>query len=164
MKKLMNVRIKTVMQSAAAAAALLSATSALADPALLFVTKNSGFVAPASAYHMQCEVGADYTSILILKGVGLATVERQTRPTVYTSKVRTERAAMRIIQDALSGRLVESTGPTDHPTASYVGIIEGEVVERRVKLYEDLSITRRKNSARGIDNLVEFADANCAVP
>lgn len=158
--------MKTLPKTVVALVSLLFLNDASADDSrrILFVTKNSGFVPPDRAYHVECDVYNDHTEMRIRKGVEPAVPDVQLRTTAYTPRVRDSRYALRLIQEATLGRIVLGTGRTDAPTASYIGILEGDVVERRVKLYEDLGVTRRKNSARGVDELIELADTNCPTP
>ena len=95
---------------------------------------------------------------------GTSETATDVKETVYTAAVPNAKAAIALSKLAAKGKIVESNGPTDGPTSTYVGVVEGAVVDSHVKLYFNYSSTRYRNSVeKAVKALTEFADANCAL-
>lgn len=137
---------------------LCSVVMASAAP-LMTVTKNSGFVLPRFAYHIECSVGALVTTRRIRLGESSRTIIRNV-PTRYTQTIPNSRSALNFIILAARGRIDITRGPTDGPTSSYHGFYSG----RRVMLLVDQSIRKYRNTAPTVSALLELGNRNCPTP
>ncbi|MGZ3652337.1 MAG: hypothetical protein ACXVB9_17810 [Bdellovibrionota bacterium] len=137
---------------------LASVGPAFAAP-LLSVTKNSGFVAPEYSYHVECSIGSRTTLMRTRLGENGRTLTRSFS-TRYTRGLNNAFRVANLIASVADGRLVTTPGPTDMPTSSYYAFLE----TRRVTLLIDESIRRIRNSAPGVNSLIQLADLNCPVP
>jgi hypothetical protein len=149
--------MKTLLTLAAALAASIGSTASAAP--LISVTKSSGYVLPEHAYRVECLIQTDITTVRIRRGESESFSVRRYR-TAYTSLVPNARRARGMISAAARGRIQMRLGPTDLPTATYLGIIGS----RRITLLNDQSHQIFRNTAPGVGALLAFADRNCPTP
>jgi hypothetical protein len=133
------------------------------DGALVEVKKNSGFVMPDYRYSLDCQIYDSYTFRRLVTGAS-GKEEVKVEKTVFTAAVPSKSAALELVQEAAKGSLLFRDGPTDGPTTTVTGILEGPVVDQHVKLLKDFSSSVWTNSAQGVQALIEFADLNCPAP
>lgn len=134
------------------------ATTAHAAP-FLHVTKASGFVPPQYSYQLDCSVDANLTVVKSRVGESGRWITRF-HPTRYTRALFGVGSIRRSLFLAARGRLVTTPGPTDLPTASYYGLIGS----RRIPLYLDRGTQRIRNTAPGVQSLIQLANMNCPTP
>ncbi len=138
--------------------------SASESTQLLEVRLNSGFTPPEYSYYVKCQVTSTMVSVESRKGNATAP-NFSNAAVVWTKAVPNEKTALALLNAAAKSKsLTEAMGPTDGPSSVYTGVLEGEVVDRMVKLYVDYSDVRYTNPAKGVDALVEFGQANCQRP
>ena len=138
--------------------------SASESTRLMEVRLHSGFTPPQYSYAVKCEISSMYVMVESRKG-NVKTSDYSSKEVVWTKAVPNVKAALTLITAAArSKKLVESMGPTDGPSSVYTGVLEGDVVDRMVKLSIDYSEVVRLNPAKGVEALVEFGQANCARP
>jgi hypothetical protein len=149
------------MKFAIAALAFLAAASVLAEesPQLMIVSGHSGYVPEGMQYHIECKIYGDYTFLETTKGRDQA--EFNVVDTKYTSKVKSAKAALAMINKMAKGKMRKSMGPQDGPTTSYVGILEGDVIDQHVKIFTNGSSISRNSAETSVAAMVEFADLNC---
>jgi len=129
------------------------------DGELMDVHYYSGYVPVQHMYAVHCQIASDFVSMTVQKGT--SDPKTTVQHVVFTDAVKNVADARALIQDAAkSETLIETIGPTDGPTAIYVGIIPGKVVTQFVKL-QTKGQAGLKNPAAGVDALVEFANKNC---
>lgn len=131
---------------------------------LMRIRKNSGFTPPQYRFSLECVVYDDYVETRILRGRVGEKPEVSHEKTVYTEKVPSLGVAQALLERAARGSIDFRNGPTDGPTSVYVGVLEGEVVSRHVKLLANYSTRVFENKAPGVESLLEFGDANCPWP
>jgi hypothetical protein len=149
------------MKKTISAFAFLAAVSAFADgnPLLMVVESHSGHVPQGMQYSVECKIYEDVTYIETTKGRGKT--ETNVVETKYTPKVKNAKIALKMFEGMANRENDETDGPMDGPTVSYVGVMEGDVVERRVKIYSKGSTIVRNRGEAYVAATVEFADFNC---
>jgi hypothetical protein len=170
------LRLLRILTFTALASAILGAAAAAAanepPPAnqppelpvrvLMNIKKFSGMVPNSQTYSLVCEIRNDTSQRRWSKAGGVPQVD--SKPTIYTANVPDATKALSFLQEASQGQIVSSRGPTDGPTALYMGIIEGDVVSLHIRLLDDRSTEVYRNSAASVAALLAFGDANCAMP
>lgn len=127
---------------------------------LMLIKKNSGFVPAEQSYSIVCEIHSDVVLRRWKKG-GDSHEAFDSAPTQFSRAVSDAKRARALLKESTKGQLRTSLGPTDGPTASYVGLLEDEVVSIRIKILEIAGTEIHKNTARATSALVAFANANC---
>lgn len=147
---------------------LLLAHSVMAET-VFKITKSSGFTPPEFSYSRHCDIRTDTVSIQThtqerVSGTLTPKVVQETHSLVFTTRVPDITAVKIWVATAKNGTMQEILAPVDGPSSTYVGVIEGPVVDEYVKiaLYSGGSGRFRENSERlAREALVEFADENC---
>lgn len=130
---------------------------------LMTVRKHSAPNETENTYSMECYIYSDSVHIRIMIGESSETSFKSSE-TVYTDKVHNAREVQTLIEAATRGTLSAVSSQADQPTSTFVGILEGDVVSRQVKLMRIAGGRTLTNSAEGTAALVEFGNANCRVP
>ena len=129
---------------------------------LMEVTKHSGFVPAHLAHSLHCTIGND--GVLVKWSTGTSGKQNvKYNPTKYTNEVSNELVALELLKKAAKGGLSTDAGPTCGPMNTYTGIIEGPVVSKHIKLFQS-GMKIGKNTAEGVDQLIEFGNVNCQFP
>lgn len=154
------------MKTLLLALSLLSPAAFAAPSAdLLEVTRTSGFVMPDYGFSSKCEVNATHTLLRHSFRKAGRKEEVTYEATKYTAALPSAEAVTAAIQEAARSRIEKVQGPVDGPTNIFTGILEGEVVDQHVKLYQaSTSGDDYRNVAPSVDALVEFGNLNCPYP
>ena len=131
---------------------------------LIKLERSSGFVLPSMAFKVDCTISAGGAKISSISGADKLETKGYASGLIFTEKVPDVATIKKMNAAAAKGKLNESLAPTDGPSYSLTGIIEGKVVDKYVKLYRSYSSSgnRGSNSAKAsVDALAEFADLNC---
>ncbi len=131
---------------------------------LIKLQRGSGFVPPDMAFSVECTISTNGTMISARKGANAVETVGYKSGLLLTAKVPYLATIKKMIAQAAKGKLKETPAPTDGPSFSLTGIIEGKVVDQYVKLYRSYTSGGNigENNAKGVvDALAEFADLNC---
>lgn len=131
---------------------------------LIKLERGSGFVPPDMAFSVDCTISTQGAMISQLKGANSDETRGYASGLIYTAKAPDIASIKKMIAQAAKGKLKETPAPTDGPSYSLTGIIEGKVVDQYVKLYRSYTSGGNigENNAKGVvDALGEFADLNC---
>ena len=148
---------------------LLTLAALLATPAfaaeevrLMEVTKYSGYTMPKFSYSQNCEISSGHSVVKTRRGESRDWDVRYNE-TRYTEALPNQAAVVAALQLAAKGALKEESGPVDGPSDTYVGILVGKVSDLHIRLSgrNGGNGTVFRNTAKGIDDLVEFGALNC---
>lgn len=144
------------------AALLASPAFAAEEIKLMEVTKYSGFTMPKFSYSQNCDIGSGHSLVKTRRGESRDWDHRYNE-TRYTEALPDQAAVVAALKKAAKGLLDETSGPVDGPSDTYVGILEGKVSDLYIRLSgrNGGNGTVFRNTADGIDALVEFGALNC---
>ena len=135
--------------------------SAFSQEKLMELTRSSGFVPPEMAFHSKCEIYGDWSMLRNTKGA-TGEVETKYNQTIYTNKLQDVNQVLAALTEASEGGIIKFPAPMDGPSSVYIGILEGEVFDKYIKIY---SISGggfgSKNNSPAVKDLMEFANVNC---
>lgn len=151
------------MKTLILALSILSAPAFAAESTkLLEVSRHSGFVPQDYAVSSKCSVGSEHTLLQHTFGKKGRAPETSYEATQYTRDLPDADAVTAAIKQAARAKLLDEQGPVDGPTDTYIGILEGRVVDQHVKLLgKSTSGHDFRNQGKQVPALVEFADLNC---